>query len=558
MNSSLAFLYLRKNNSSRIPRCLVVVLLALPMVARTAPADPPEPLTSWKYPPEMSGSRTEVYRQVGEVKLKAWIFDPAGHAATDRRPAVVFYFGGGWRGGTPGQFLPHCRYLAERGMVAITVDYRVRNRHDVSPQECLRDAKAAIRWVRSNARRLGVDPNRVAAGGGSAGGHLAAATALINGFEDDASSIVSSAPNAMILFNPAVVIAPVEGHPDLLPDEKFTDIRQRTDGRPREVSPYHFVRSGLPPSIIFHGTEDEAVPFPTVELFHEAMTAAGNRCELKAYQGQPHGFFNPGRKSGEPRAEANRNYHQTIGELDVFLVSLGYLQPATKKLSGFVPLSDGKSFNGWQHDGNWVIQDGAFYRKAKGGSLTYTNATVPDDFELRFDWKVSKGCNSGIYYRPGQVEYQILDNVYSPYGENARQAAGSIFFCMAPKADVTRPFGEWNTGRVICKGTVIEHWLNGERVLSFDYTDSKWAKYVKLLSIRGGDLTGRNGKLWLQDHGQDVWFRSLSWREIPAREALVPDSTFKPMSVTGSALEKEQGRVRGMLERAKKKPAPTK
>lgn len=553
MNSSLAFLNLRKNNSSRIPLCLVVVLLALPMVARTAPADPPEPLTSWKYPPEMSGSRTEVYRQVGEVKLKAWIFDPAGHAATDRRPAVVFYFGGGWRGGTPGQFLPHCRYLAERGMVAITVDYRVQRRHNVFPQECLRDAKAAIRWVRSNARRLGVDPNRIAAGGGSAGGHLAAATALIKGFEDDATSLVSSEPNAMILFNPAVVIAPVEGHPDLLPAEKFAGIRERTDGRPREVSPYHFVRSGLPPSIIFHGTEDEAVPFPTVELFHEAMTAAGNRCELKAYQGQPHGFFNPGRKSGEPRAEANRNYHQTIGELDVFLVSLGYLQPATGKPSGFTSLSDGKSFNGWQHSGNWVIEDGAFYRKAKGGSLTYTNATVPDDFELRFDWKVSKGCNSGVYYRPGQVEYQILDNVYSPYGENARQAAGSIFFCMAPKADVTRPFGEWNTGRVICKGTVIEHWLNGERVLSFDYTDPKWAKYVKLLSIRGGDLTGRNGKLWLQDHGQDVWFRNLSWREIPARELLVPDSTFKPMPVTGSALKKEQGRVRGMLERAKKK-----
>jgi acetyl esterase/lipase len=534
------------------------VLLGLTIFLATcgqtpAAADPPEPLTSWKYPPEMSGARAEVYRQVGDVALNAWIFDPAGHVATDRRPAVVFYFGGGWRGGTPGQFLPHCRYLAERGMVAITVDYRVRRRHDVFPQECLRDAKAAIRWVRSNAKRLGVDPNRIAAGGGSAGGHLAAATALVNGFEDVAAAAVSSVPNAMILFNPAVVIAPVKDHPDLLPAEKFADIRERTDGRPQEVSPYHFVRGGMPPSIIFHGTEDEAVPFPTVELFHEAMTAAGNRCELKAYRGQPHGFFNPGRGSGEPRAEANRQYHQTIRELEVFLVSLGYLQPASAKPVGFVALTDGKSFAGWQHSGNWVIEDGAFHRQAKGGSLTYTNATVPDDFELRFDWKVSKGCNSGVYYRPGQVEYQILDNVHSPYGENARQAAGSIFFCMAPQKDVTRPFGEWNTGRVICKGTVIEHWLNGERVLSFDYTDPKWVKYVTLLGVRGGDLTGRNGKLWLQDHGQDVWFRNLHWREIPIREDLVPDSKFQPMPVTGSALEKEQARVRGMLERAKKK-----
>ena len=64
---------------------------------------------------------------------------------------------------------------------------------------------------------------------------------------------------------------------------------------------------------------------------------------------------------------------------------------------------------------------------------------------MRFEWKVSKGCNSGVYYRPGQVEYQVLDNVHSPYGENARQAAGSLFFCMAPSEDATRPFGEWNS-----------------------------------------------------------------------------------------------------------------
>ena len=222
----------------------------------------------------------------------------------------------------------------------------------------------------------------------------------------------------------------------------------------------------------------------------------------------------------------------------------------------FISLFDGKSFDGWEQGGNWVIERGAFYRKEKGGSLTYSAALVPDDFELRFEWKVSKGCNSGVYYRPGQVEYQVLDNVHSPYGENARQAAASLFFCMAPKKDATRPFGEWNTARVICKGTVIEHWLNGERVLSFDYADPKWAEYVTLLGIRGGDLTGRGGRLWLQDHGQDVWFRKLRWRAIPAEEKLTPDPAFQPMPVTGAALEKEQARVRRMLERAKPRAAP--
>lgn len=222
---------------------------------------------------------------------------------------------------------------------------------------------------------------------------------------------------------------------------------------------------------------------------------------------------------------------------------------------GFTSLFDGKTFEGWEHGGNWVIEDGAFYRKEKGGSLTYTATTVPDDFELRFDWKVSKGCNSGVYYRPGQVEYQILDNVHSPYGENARQAAGSLFFCMGPGEDATKPFGEWNTGRILCHGTVIEHWVNGKRVLSFDYADPKWARYVDLLGIRGGDLTGRGGKLWLQDHGQDVWFRNLRWRELDEDEAVDADPDFKPMPVTGEALKKEEGRVEGMRA-AREKAAP--
>ena len=218
----------------------------------------------------------------------------------------------------------------------------------------------------------------------------------------------------------------------------------------------------------------------------------------------------------------------------------------------FLTLFDGKTFDGWEHGGNWAIEDGAFYRKEKGGSLTYTKALVPDDFELRFGWKVSKGCNSGVYYRPAQYEYQILDNVHSPYGENPRQGAGSLFFCMAPSKDATKPFGEWNTGRVKCKGTVIEHWVNGERVLSFDYTDPKWADMVELLRIRGADLAARGGKLWLQDHGQPVWFRNLRWREIPKDEEFTSDPDFEPMPVTGEALKKEQARVARMREEQKK------
>ncbi len=227
---------------------------------------------------------------------------------------------------------------------------------------------------------------------------------------------------------------------------------------------------------------------------------------------------------------------------------------AAEASAGFVRLFDGVTFTGWEQAGNWVIEDSAFYRKSKGGSLIYTASTVPDDFELRFEWKVSTGCNSGVYYRPGQVEYQVLDNFGSPYGENARQAAASLFFCMAPARDATKPVGDWNTARVICQGTLIEHWLNGDRVLSFDYSDPKWKEYVDLLGIRGGDLTGRGGALILQDHGQEVWFRNLRWRVIPKTEKIVADPSFEPMPVTGVALEKEKERVREMLQ-SKGEPA---
>jgi len=217
-----------------------------------------------------------------------------------------------------------------------------------------------------------------------------------------------------------------------------------------------------------------------------------------------------------------------------------------------LPISDGISFTGWKHNGNWIIADGAFMRIAAGGDLVYEAGRLPDDFELRFEWKVSQGCNSGVYYRPGQVEYQVLDDEHSPYGENPRQSAASLFFCMAPSQRAAKPYGNWNSARIVCKGSVIEHWLNEKCVISFDYKDPKWAREVELLRIRGGDLNGRGGQLYLQDHGQDVAFRNLRLREIPLSEPLVPEPHFTPLPIPKLALEKEAARVRSMLEKGNK------
>jgi len=291
------------------------LLLAAALIVLTAPVQAQKPA----YPPEMPDARAEVYRSIDGIDLEAWFFEPTGHRAEDRRPAIVFFFGGGWNGGSPGQFGPQASYLAERGMVAIAVDYRVRSRQGTLANVAVSDAKAAIRWVRTHAGRLGVDPNRIAAAGGSAGGHLAAATATLPGHDvAGAGADVSSAPNALVLFNPVLITAPLPGQSEEQA-EKLENLRRRLGAEPESMSPYHHVRPELPPTLILHGENDKTVPYQQVELFAEAMIATGNSCDLVGYPNQGHGFFNAHRSD-------NSAYPDTVRRMDDFLVSLGWLK----------------------------------------------------------------------------------------------------------------------------------------------------------------------------------------------------------------------------------------
>jgi acetyl esterase/lipase len=201
-------------------------------------------------------------------------------------------------------------------MIAIVADYRVKTRQDAKPADCVSDAKACVRWVRANAARLGIDPDRIAAGGGSAGGHLAASVATLPGLDtakDDKS--VSCLPNALVLFNPGTVMAPFPGL-DLKGFGAGLD-KEKFGCEPTEISPLHHVKKGTPPTVIFHGKDDTTVPYSTVEKFTEVMKAAGNRCDLIGYEGEKHSFFNKSK------------FAETLAAADDFLVSLGYL-PAKK------------------------------------------------------------------------------------------------------------------------------------------------------------------------------------------------------------------------------------
>ncbi len=271
------------------------------------------------YPPEIPGAKVEVYKTIGDVKLNMYIFTPKGHKQSDRRAAIVFFFGGGWKSGSPVQFREQCKYLASRGMVAMAADYRVSSRHGTKAVSCVADGKSAIRWVRQNAKRLGIDPDRVAAGGGSAGGHVAACTGVIKKFDESSEDeSISSVPNAMVLFNPACVLAAVG---DRQPFDKklLSAMPQRMGVEPVELSPYHHIAKGAPPTIIFHGKADTTVPYWTAEAFTKAMQEAGNDCRLMGYEGQAHGFFNFGRNG-------NKMFKATVQEMDKFLVDIGFLK----------------------------------------------------------------------------------------------------------------------------------------------------------------------------------------------------------------------------------------
>ncbi len=256
----------------------------------------------------------EVYKHASDDDLWIYRFDPQGlDPAKDRRPAVVFFFGGGWNGGSVKQFQQHARYLAGRGMVVFLADYRVKSRQGTAPDACVADGKSAVRWIRSRATSLGIDPHRIAAGGGSAGGHVAATTGICDGLDDpaDAHPDVSSKADALLLFNPVYDNGP-EGYGHDRVTKWFP-----------AISPAHNISADDPPTIVFLGTRDNLIPVATAEKFDADLKAAGVRSELRLYEGQPHGFFN--------ESKSPESFLDTVEQMDAFLVSLGWLSGAADK-----------------------------------------------------------------------------------------------------------------------------------------------------------------------------------------------------------------------------------
>jgi acetyl esterase/lipase len=250
--------------------------------------------------------RKVVYKTIGDVELELHVFEPRGHKTTDQRPAIIFFFGGGWKGGSPQQFYPHSTYFARRGMVAIAAEYRVAGKHKTTPAECVKDGKSAMRWLRKHAADLGIDPEKIVGGGGSAGAHVAAAAAMCTGFnEEGEDTSISTVPVALVLFNP-VYDNSAEGYG-----------HDRVKAYWQQISPRHNIDSDTPPTIALFGSEDNLIPPRLARGYQAEMKKHGVRSDLHIYDGQKHGFFN----------FAHREmYIATVTEADRFLVSLGLIE----------------------------------------------------------------------------------------------------------------------------------------------------------------------------------------------------------------------------------------
>jgi hypothetical protein len=200
-----------------------------------------------------------------------------------------------------------------------------------------------------------------------------------------------------------------------------------------------------------------------------------------------------------------------------------------EKAAGWKLLFDGKTTAGWRAYGadtmpsGWQAVDGILTRVSRAADIITKEQY--GDFELTLDWKLEPRGNSGLFYRAveglewiyhGAPEYALLDDAGHNDGKNVLTSAGSVHSVYAPPRGVVKPAGEWNTSRVVAKGTHIEHWLNGQKVVEYEQGSADWAKRVAASKFANWPMYGKSmrGHIGLQEHGGRAEFRNIKIREL--------------------------------------------
>lgn len=251
-------------------------------------------------PLTLPGSEAFVFRKVKDTELRLHVVKPGNWKKSDKRVCFISFFGGGWSSGSPERSIGWAKWAAEQGMVGVAPDYRTRNRFQGTPEDCVADGRAAFRLVVEHAEELGIDPDRIICQGGSAGGHVAAWTAIPKpgpGADDPAPGKL---PAALVLLNPVSdTNATGYGGP-----KRFDNNADRA----KACSVPDQMTKQMPPSIVFHATGDTTVPYANSVALRDKLVANGNRCELVTFEGLGHSYNTS--KFGEQGKAADRKTRQ--------------------------------------------------------------------------------------------------------------------------------------------------------------------------------------------------------------------------------------------------------
>jgi hypothetical protein len=196
-------------------------------------------------------------------------------------------------------------------------------------------------------------------------------------------------------------------------------------------------------------------------------------------------------------------------------------------------LFDGKStakFRGFKKTEfptkGWSVENETLRVHAAGGGGDLVTRDTYTDFELRFDWKVSPGANSGVMYRVSEAEaapyetgpeYQVTDDLKHPDGKNPKTSASALYALIpCNSAKELKPVGKWNQARIIVKGNHVEHWLNKAKVVEYELNSPEITKLIAESKFKSwsGFAKQASGHICFQDHGDDVWYRKIKVRKL--------------------------------------------
>lgn len=304
--------------------CKTLPILLLLITSTTLIA---QPSITWKDLDSVASvnKKSATYKYAKDSAIKLFYQLPPKATEAQKYPAIVFIHGGAWKGGSANTFFAYAVYFAMRGMVGISIDYRLLKQPTDDIVDCIADCKSAIRYIKKNAKQLCVDTNKIVVCGESAGGHLAACLQLLNGYNDASSdSALTTKPTALVLLNPVVnvttptflkfVDAAILFAPKPITDSAL--LHERCFEKAKQLSPLFVLQAALPPTLLINGLNDKITPHTFAQDFANKANGFANNCTLRLLPNVGHAFAVPHYKASEAESL------QTVQMIDSFLATL--------------------------------------------------------------------------------------------------------------------------------------------------------------------------------------------------------------------------------------------